>query len=151
MGKTRLAIKFARENEREFSSVFWLNARSETLLRQSLVTMMRQTSHTAAISSERPRDKEAEDRVIEEARRWLSESRNRRWLLIFDNYDDPLVYDVEGYFPYRTQGSILVTTRSSHVQYGKSMHVKSMEPGQEGLEVLVKRSGRVGAGAGRIL
>lgn len=151
MGKTRLAIKFARENEDEFRSVFWLNARSETLLRQSLVTMMRQIPHTAAYSSERPHDRGAEDRVIEEAKRWLSDFENRRWLLIFDNYDEPYAYDIEGYFPYRSQGSILVTTRSNHVQQGIPVDVKSLESRQEGLEVLVRRSGRASAKSGRIL
>lgn len=57
---------------------------------------------------------------IDKVRRWLSKTGNDRWLLIFDSYDDPSLpgigsstgYDVRTYFPYRAQGSILMTTRS---------------------------------------
>ncbi|KAF2183063.1 hypothetical protein K469DRAFT_786379 [Zopfia rhizophila CBS 207.26] len=39
IGKTQLAIEFARKNQGRFSSVFWLDGSSETSLKQSFVRM----------------------------------------------------------------------------------------------------------------
>jgi len=52
---------------------------------------------------------------------WLSKLENSRWLLIFDNYDDPNQYQIEQYYPFVAQGSIIITTR----QPDRGMDIKS--------------------------
>jgi len=60
----------------------------------------------------------AHDKSVEQILRQLSEQNNSRWLLIYDNYDDPQLpgvsspngYDIRRCFPHRTHGCILVTT-----------------------------------------
>jgi hypothetical protein len=61
------------------------------------------------------------DEVVSGVREWLSIQRNHRWILVFDNIDnpktpgskDPQAYDIRCYFPEAHRGSIVVTTRSS--------------------------------------
>ncbi|KAI4086456.1 MAG: hypothetical protein L6R37_008417 [Teloschistes peruensis] len=87
---------------------------------------------------------------VDKVRRWLSDSQNDRWLLIFDNYDDPRLpgmdsftgYDIRTYFPYRAQGSILITTRSRQLQFAKQLLLEKLEDIEQSLAVLATRSGR---------
>jgi hypothetical protein len=38
IGKTQLAVEFARQHHRKFSAVFWLNKRSKNTLKQSITS-----------------------------------------------------------------------------------------------------------------
>ena len=59
-----------------------------------------------------------EERLVQQARQWLSQRGNDKWLIVYDNYDDPRLpgmdsstgYDIRTYLPHRSQGSILITT-----------------------------------------
>ena len=59
------------------------------------------------------------EQAIQLIRQWLSETENKTWLLMFDNYDDSQFfgirsstdYDIRTFFFYFTQGSILITIR----------------------------------------
>ena len=154
MGKTQLALKFAKDNEESFSSVFWLRARNEQSVRESIVGMMRQV--TPAATAQSLQDTREEDRLIEGAKLWISKAENREWLLIFDNNDEPLIkgresedsYDLGQYLPHAFQGSILITTRSERVQYGNTVHLKSLDPEGEGLDALLTRANRKGSREG---
>ncbi|KAG9086747.1 hypothetical protein FS749_003417 [Ceratobasidium sp. UAMH 11750] len=71
---------------------------------------------------------------------WLS-IRRERWLMVFDNADDPNL-DVPSFFPQGDHGSILITTRNSHLSIiaqgaDPECSVFSMYPG-EALELLLK-------------
>ena len=57
---------------------------------------------------------------------WLSEQDNARWLLIFDNYDDPDQYQVGKYYPSVAQGSVIVTTRLPDRVKGQQVRLRSM-------------------------
>jgi hypothetical protein len=46
-----------------------------------------------------------------QTQRWLSDKKNMRWLLIFDNYDDPDQFQIEQYYLYVSHATIIVTTR----------------------------------------
>ncbi|KAI9672784.1 MAG: hypothetical protein M1831_000219 [Alyxoria varia] len=128
MGKTQLAIAFAKKTKKSFSTIFWLNAKSE----------------------ESVKGKEQEEEAVGRFKEWLSHPQNKRWMLIFDNYDDPKTpsrksveaYSIKKYFPYRCQGSILVTSRSSKIHFGKPLMLKKLGL-EQGLEVLTKRSDRL--------
>jgi hypothetical protein len=74
---------------------------------------------------------------------------------VYDNYDDPRLpgmdsstgYDIRTYFPQRTQGSILITTRSSRLPFAKQVRLKKLEDIEQSLAILAARSrGKVDGG-----
>ncbi|KAL1893605.1 hypothetical protein Sste5346_006436 [Sporothrix stenoceras] len=108
VGKTQLAANFARRYQATFSSVFWLDGRSEDRLRQSL----------------------AGSDVLD----WLARPDNVDWLLIFDNVDQDheqggttSVFDIRRYLP-GDHGSILITTTLLQLaQLGNPKHAKKLK------------------------
>ena len=148
MGKTQLSLAHIRDCADDYSSVFWVNAKDETSLRQSIadlseVVFPESGSPIASIA-------DAEKLKVDQIRRWLSEFKNNQWLLIFDNYDNPNLpgvhsstgYDIRKYFPCRAQGSILITTRSSRLLFAKQIPLKKLEDVKQSLDILAVRSGR---------
>ena len=73
---------------------------------------------------------------------WLSEMENSRWLLIFDNYDDPDQYQIEQYYPFVAHGSIIITTRQPSRVNRHQFKVQSMTNDEDSLHILATRSGR---------
>lgn len=69
---------------------------------------------------------------VPSALRWFVEERSR-WLIIFDNADDPSV-NLHEYFPPCTHGNILITTRNHDVTrhatpgFNSCFHVSTMGP-----------------------
>jgi hypothetical protein len=126
IGKTQLAVEFAREHQRRFSAIFWLDGSSEINLKQSFVDMVKRlpqdklTANGVGIRTDSVVDV---DVAVQECLRWLSFSSNYDWLLIIDNVDrdyddkdDSQAYNVKGYFPPADHGSILITSRLSSLQ-----------------------------------
>ena len=137
---TQVAVTFAKTTKSSFSAIFWLNAKSETLLRRSILNIASQLSFVPT-SLGGSAGVDNEDAAIAHFREWLSRPENTRWMLIYDNYDEPEAYNVKMFFPYRAQGSVLITTRSSCLAFGTSLLLKKLEKGR-GLEILAKRSSR---------
>ena len=129
MGKTQLAIAFAKRYRESFSSIFWLNAESEGSLREQFVSMARRLRQEK--TSNRIDNGDNGDGLIEYFRGWLSNSGNTRWMLIFDNHDDPRGtlngFEIRKYFPYRLQGSILITTRSTELRVDHLIKVEKLD------------------------
>ena len=73
---------------------------------------------------------------------WLSKRDNTRWLLIFDNYDDPDQYQLQRYYPFAAHGSIVVTSRQPDRVNGEIARVRSMSQVDEGLRILATRARR---------
>jgi tetratricopeptide (TPR) repeat protein len=135
MGKTQLTVEFARRHHRRFSSVFWLDGRSEDILKRSIAShasripqgQISETSRTYA------GDSSADvDAVVKDVMAWLARPGNTAWLLIFDNVDreykaqggDPDAYDVQRYLSGADHGSVLVTTRLVRLeQLGESQQL----------------------------
>ncbi|KAI1484454.1 hypothetical protein F5X96DRAFT_664167 [Biscogniauxia mediterranea] len=91
IGKTQLAIEFARRYRNSYSAVIWLNATDETTLTQSLVkTAERIFREHPSISYLKSAviNKNA-DGMIKAVKRWLDEPNNKYWLVICDNYGYP--------------------------------------------------------------
>jgi hypothetical protein len=122
MGKTQLAANFAQQHQAAFSSVFWLDGRSEDRLWQSLADcadkipegQIRETSRHAVSNS-----KQNLKIVVADVLGWLALHDNVQWLLVFDNVDQDYehdkgtgAYDIRRYLP-GNHGSILITTRLS--------------------------------------
>jgi hypothetical protein len=151
IGKTQLAANFARRHQAAFSSVFWLDGRSEDQLKQSVAScagripevQMAERSRTADLHSEQDLDI-----VVTDVLDWLARPDNTEWLLIFDNVDkDPDhdgetgAYDIQRYLP-GDHGSVLVTTTLSRLaQLGESRKVNKADD-ELGQAILEQWSGR---------
>lgn len=92
------------------------------------------------------------DDVIDAIKAWLSLSYNTRWLMIYDNYDnprlasnkDPAAIDITKYLPEAYQGSVLITTRSSQVQIGHLVQVTKLGDLRDSLMILSNASRKDG-------
>jgi hypothetical protein len=137
IGKTQLAVDFARRHQTTFSSIFWLDGRSENQLRQSIASyankipkgQISERSKSRVITSEG--DLNA---VVEDVLDWLARPDNVDWLLIFDNVDQDYeqhsvtgAYDIRRYLP-GDHGSVLITTRLSRLaQLGDSKRLDKVD------------------------
>lgn len=120
MGKTQLAVSFARRHQTTFSSIFFIDGSSKDAVLQSFMRVFRRvaisdiddknlSSETDGVAISTP------DRITAKALEWFSLEKNNRWLLIYDNVDlDPTDlggFELETFFPGRDCGSIIITTR----------------------------------------
>ncbi|KAK4170949.1 hypothetical protein QBC36DRAFT_295822 [Triangularia setosa] len=137
IGKTQLAVDFARRHQTTFSSVFWLDGRSEDRLRQSLAgcinripeSQIPNRSKNQALNNE-----EDLNLVVMEVLEWLARPDNTDWLLVFDNVDQDHeqggstgTYDIQRYLP-GDHGSVLITTRLSRLaQFGDSKRLNKVD------------------------
>jgi hypothetical protein len=142
IGKTQLSIAYAKRHSNTYSSVFWLNSTSELTLKGSF----RKLAHR--ILAPETADQPDDNRLWIEISNWLCELDNSRWLLIFDNYDNPDGYDITQYYPAVAHGSIIVTTRLPSRVNGSKVHVRSLSKEEESLRILSTRSGREGIDLG---
>lgn len=146
LGKTQLAITYAERYHRNYSSVFWLDARDESTLKQELAGLADIILDPAQTSAATSVDEE--NNTIKQVKSWFSLPRNNHWLLILDNYDDPKLpglnsvtgYDIRSYFPSRNQGSILITTRSKKLNFANCLELGKLETVAQGLKILSIRS-----------
>lgn len=151
MGKTQLAIEYAKRHKDDYSAMFWLNIKDRDAVRQSFVRVAKQVqqAHPSAsrISS---LDMKDPDDVINVVKAWLSLLNNTRWLLIFDNYDNPKLpgntndaaLNIDEFLPESYQGSVIITTRSLRVESGSPIPLKKMEDIRDGLRILSNNSKR---------
>ncbi|KAL4946961.1 P-loop containing nucleoside triphosphate hydrolase protein [Aspergillus filifer] len=138
IGKTQLAIAYAKSRHQLYDSVLWLNAGSEATLRDSFLSIAKQIFRL-----QQPDKLQAEAAVIHTCQ-WLSDTRNRRWLLIFDNYDDPDEFEIKKYFPFASHGVVLITTRQPNLIAGKKISIQPIQDIEENLMILQSRSKREG-------
>jgi hypothetical protein len=144
IGKTQLAIAYAKRQHRAYESIFWLNASSEATLKDSLRSI-----GEVIFDVQEPGDLEGEQILIHVGR-WLSDTRNTRWLLIYDNYDDPDRFSIETYYPPASHGAMIVTTRRPDRVMGTSVRVQPLRNIEESLKILEIRSQREGAKSGLV-
>ena len=148
MGKTQLGIHLIKRSASTYSAVLWLNAKDEDTLKAGLAALGAEFTETSAYSS--LTDTHEEERLVQQARQWLSQPGNDKWLVMYDNYDDPRLpgmdsstgYDIRAYFPSRAQGSILITTRSPRLRFAKQLPLKKLEDIKQSLAILAATSGR---------
>lgn len=155
MGKTQLGIHMIRRSGSRYSLVYWLNAKDENTLKAGLAVLATEVMEISASST--LTDAHKEERLVQQARQWLSQQCNDKWLIVYDNYDNPRLpginsttgYDIRAYFPSRVQGSILITTRSPRLAFAKQLRVTKLQDVGQGLAILATRSGRKVNGGGR--
>ena len=152
IGKTQLAIAYAKRHKDNYSAIFWLNIKDEDSLKQSFVIAAKQIlrEHPSASRLTSVDMKGDLTEVIDAVKAWLSLPNNTRWLMIYDNYDnprsarngDPTVVDIRHFLPESHQGSIIITTRSSEVKIGRCLPITKLKNVQDSLKILSNASGR---------
>lgn len=142
MGKTQLTLAYARQHHSSYGSVVWLNATSETSLKASFRTVAARLLTTPEYQSC------DEEQILICVHRWLSLTNNTRWLLIYDNYDEPEEFDIEQYYPPASHGAIIVTTRSPEQVSGEKILLRPLEHTDDSLQILQTRSGRANISSG---
>jgi hypothetical protein len=89
-GKTQIAIEYCHRARDKYRGVFWLNSSSKSILTQSMVGVARKLN-VASTSGD--------DADIDSALRTLGDL-DDRWLMVFDNLDDPALFiDIRRFFP----------------------------------------------------
>lgn len=98
MGKTEVALKYARENEHRYDYVFFVNSTSMQTLEADFTDLYERL--------DLPRE---QGREVENMKRFLR--RERWWLMILDNDDDWLALNQFQGLPQSGHGHILITCR----------------------------------------
>jgi tetratricopeptide (TPR) repeat protein len=147
IGKTQLAIRFARMHKDDFTAIFWLNGKDRGTLVQSLASVLPKLPGTDYIGN--PENEEVAEQQARQTLKWLAADGNSKWLLIFDNigwYSSRYAqgregYDIAEFFPPADHGSIIITTRLAQLrELGKSYPVKKLST-EEAVELLINSSG----------
>jgi hypothetical protein len=159
IGKTQLTVAYAKRHRDDYSAVFWLNIKDEDSLKQSFAKAAKQIlrEHPSASRLSSVDIKENFDEVIDAVKEWLSLSNNTRWLMIYDNYDnpkllgntDPAAVDIRRFLPESYQGSVIITTRSSEVKIGHRIQIRKLEDVRDSVRILSNASRREGLTDGK--
>lgn len=154
IGKTQLAIAYAKAHRDYYSAILWLNIKDEVSVKQSYSKIARRIhqEHPAASQLGEITDDTQLDTAVSAAKRWLEQAKNARWLLVFDNYDTPKVpgstsssaVDIQQFLPEVHHGSVVVTTRSSKVTVGQRLQVGKIKDIHDSLRILSNASRRKG-------
>lgn len=176
IGKTQLAMAYIKRHRVEYSAAIWLNARDEIALKQSFARIAERIQRhglSFAYLSSAIENRDL-DEIVEAVKRWLDEPANDRWMVSYDNYDDPRLssgtisgrlwqsrrigpkrevqgdkdvvdskaFDIRPYLPTTDYGSIIVTTRSSAVNFAPSIKLDKLKDVDDSLEILALTSRR---------
>jgi hypothetical protein len=152
IGKTQLAVEYARKYKEEHTAVFWLDANDEESLQLSFRAIGQQILKCHPLTAVlRNLDLEGDlNLVVSTVKVWLDLQDNRSLLMIYDNYDNPQTssysdsstVDVRQYLPGSDHGSIIITTRSANVTQGWRLQVQKLTDLEDGLKILSNMSRR---------
>ena len=138
IGKTQLAIQYAYIHQKDYTSIWWVNASTTQTLSQGFLGIAQQlvSYHTkntmaglrlggarVAIALGLPPDVVDQNGELNASRditgivvnamiSWFAAENNNQWLLIFDNYDDLRNVKIYDFLHPSSLGSILITSRS---------------------------------------
>lgn len=135
-GKTQIALEFCRHADEKglYAGIFWVDAASEVQLRRSLETI----ADTIKPSS---RVFENGERKIAYVKQELG-TRIHPYLLVLDNYDDPVEFpNVLDFLPSGKRGHVLMTTRQVDVGRHGTLIVLPGLSEDESLDLFFYRSG----------
>jgi NB-ARC domain len=145
IGKTQLAIHFAKAHQAEFSSILFLDGSSQESLLKSFAPIYRLIIEGSGIGTvnsvvDEKVNQISPQEIAREVVQWLAQEDNSNWLLIFDNIDkepsDEGGFDIMSYFPPKYHGSILITTRLAPLsRLGRSKRIGRMTKA-EAIELL---------------
>ena len=170
IGKTQLATQYAYIHQKDYTSVWWVNASTKQSVSQDFVGIAQQllsyhTKNTAGTDGLRPDNsriavalglppgavnqngelkmsRDLTEAVVNAIISWFAAEDNNRWLLIFDNYDDLRNVNIYDFLHPNSLGSVLITSRSRDTcRIGKAVEVQEVTE-DEALEILRKSAQR---------
>jgi hypothetical protein len=101
VGKTQTVLEYAHRFRADYDVVWWVSSEQPSVVRGSLASLAEQLGETGA---------ESVDERVQAAQAALRRGEPyRRWLLVFDNADDPA--ELRRYLP-QGPGHVLLTTRN---------------------------------------
>ena len=161
IGKTQLAVEYIRRHKEKHTAIFWLNANDEDSLRLSFRGIAKQIqTHHPSTEVLLNVDLEGDlNQVVNAVKAWLNLRDNLRWLVVYDNYDNPRTannsdsssLDLRMFLPESDQGAVIITTRSANVTQGKRLRIEKLEGLEYGLKILSNTSGREGIEDGKLI
>lgn len=120
VGKTQLATDVEKRYSHYFNRVFWLDGSSKPSLESSFAQIIRQQQATIDQKDSLEHSIIDDNHALQECLAWLSLEANSHWLLVIDNVngdfhatDGSQPYDIKAYFPVMSDGTVLITSRSS--------------------------------------
>jgi tetratricopeptide (TPR) repeat protein/transcriptional regulator with XRE-family HTH domain len=132
IGKTQIAIEYVYRYGDTYETILWIHADTY----QALLTDFVALAHLFDLPEKQDTDQQV---TLAAVKYWLCT--HPRWLLIFDNVEDPRI--VEEFIPTRCKGHVLLTTRCQSV----GPHIQNIEVTtlgrQEGVHFLLRRAKRV--------
>lgn len=167
MGKTQLANQYAYLHEGDYTSTWWVNAKTTETFSQGFFDIAQELiAHHARIrvhTGQKPdfpwiatalglpvdtvneqgqllisQDLAQIQVIIDAVKAWLAAEENHQWLLIIDNYDDLESVDIRGFLPTNSPGSAIITTRSPDTRrLGRGIEIARVEQ-EDALEILRK-------------
>ena len=168
IGKTQLAIHYAYTHQKDYTSVWWVNASTIQTLSQGFLGIAQQLlsyhmKNTAAglkpdnlriaaalglppdivdQNGELTGSRDIKRALLNAIISWFAAEDNNQWLLIFDNYDNLKNVDIYDFIHPSSLGSILVTSRSRDTcRIGRGLEVQGVTEG-DALEILRKSACR---------
>ena len=157
IGKTQLAIEYARLHKARYTSFFWLDGKTEESLIRSLLLI---ASHLPKgqipnVDIQEIKGLEESKERAQEVLKWFNLKGNTQWLLVFDNIDktsykeevsnqdtESSLYNITQYFPRGDTGSIIITTRLQRlIPLGSQVHLHKLNV-LDSLLILEKHIGR---------
>jgi Cdc6-like AAA superfamily ATPase len=107
-GKTQLALHYCRHSGETFSGVFWINGTSTATIYGCFVTAAKEF----LLGDLENHDPEEVQAIV---LRFIGYS-DRPWLIVFDNYDDLLAYEIEDFLPKQGRNFTIITSRDRATQ-----------------------------------
>jgi tetratricopeptide (TPR) repeat protein len=105
MGKTQLAVEHAYRQRADYDLVWWMRSEQPTSLLGDYAALAVQPPLAADLRLSQDAPQEA---VVQAVRTWLE--RHRRWLLVFDNVEDPPT--VTELLPRSATGHVVLTSQA---------------------------------------
>lgn len=149
VGKTQLALEYARRHRFDYSSIFWIDADRKDTVTTSIVRCVEHITNHYRIQglTRSPRfdvlkscDMEHTATCLDTFLMWLARENNRSWLIIFDNLDDLESVRLRELLPNTAWGSVLITSRRSDLAISwDSVEVPVMDR-EEAIELLQRSS-----------
>ncbi|KAK6359412.1 hypothetical protein TWF696_000572 [Orbilia brochopaga] len=131
VGKTKVALEYTSRFRDQYDVIFWIPADNSEKMSQTFLQLSRRLGLTTESDGSPEDTADAKAKVKD----WLQDN-PCRWLLVFDNVDDPDV--LEDAIPATTAGSIILTSKDSSagdIIGAESLHVKSFDA-DDGLDAL---------------